>query len=225
MMHPEIIVERLGSEGEPVVTIDNFSLDPHAFLKAAKRAEYGPAGRHYPGLRAPAPADYLKARGDLIGAVLADVFGCRTGAHLIECNFSIVTTPPEALTPIQRLPHFDGADSSKLALLHYICPPEAGGTSFYRHRATGFETITTGRLAEYDAALRREVSEIGLPAATYCAGSTAQFERIGRVQAAFNRMVIYRGITLHSGDILQPEQIGQGMDAARITVNTFFSIR
>lgn len=225
MSEPAYIVHRFGNEAEPVVVIDTFSGDADALLAAARAAEYGPAGRHYPGLRAPAPESYLQTRGDVLGAVLGDVFGISRGADLIECNYSIVTTPPEALTPIQRLPHFDGADAGKLALLHYLCPPEAGGTSFYRHRATGFETITAERLSAYDAALRAEIAETGLPPAAYFEGSSAQFERIGSVPAVFNRMVIYRGITLHSGDILQPEAIGKGLDAARITVNTFLSAR
>ena len=225
MTVPPFKVYTFGNEAEPVVVIDHFSSDAGALLSAAKTASYGPAGRHYPGERAPAPADYLKARGELLGAVLGDVFGFRRGADLIECNYSVVTTPPHALTPIQRLPHFDGADTGKLALLHYLCPAEAGGTAFYRHRATGFETISAGRLAAYDGALRAEIAEAGLPPAAYFAGSSAQFERIGEVGAAFNRMVIYRGITLHSGDILQPERIGQGIETARITLNTFLSAR
>jgi hypothetical protein len=222
---PAFKVYSFGNEAEPVVVIDNFSSDAGALLSAAKAASYGSAGRHYPGHRASAPADYLKARSEVLGAVLGDVFGYRRGADLIECNYSVVTTPPQELTPIQRLPHFDGADSGKLALLHYLCPPEAGGTAFYRHRATGFEKITRARLAAYDAALRAEIAETGLPPAAYFAGSNAQFERIGEVAAAFNRMVIYRGITLHSGDILQPERIGHGIETARITLNTFLSAR
>lgn len=225
MAEPQFQVHSFGNEAEPVVVIDNFSSDADALLNAAKAANYGPAGRHYPGQRAPAPAAYLQARGDVLGAVLGDVFGFTRGADLIECNYSIVTTPPEDLTPIQRLPHFDGADDGKLALLHYLCSPEAGGTSFYRHRATGFETISAKRLAPYDAALRAEIAETGMPAAAYFAGSSPQFEHIGQVPAAFNRMVIYRGITLHSGDILQLERIGQGIDKARITLNTFLSAR
>ncbi|MEL6569420.1 MAG: DUF6445 family protein [Pseudomonadota bacterium] len=214
-----------GAENEPVVVIDGFSSDPDALLAAARAARYGPAGHHYPGQRAPAPASYLHERGQMLSQILSEVFNMPGGADLIECNFSVVTTPPSALTPIQRMPHFDGTAANRLALLHYLCPAEAGGTSFYRHRATGFETITDGRLAAYDAELRKEVTENGLPPAEYFHSSQYQFERIGQVPAVFNRMVIYRGITLHSGDILQPEQIGSGLETSRITVNTFLAGR
>ena len=155
MTHPAFETMNFGNEREPVVVIDGFSADPDGLLAQARAATYGPGGRHYPGDRAPAPASYLQARGALLSEVITGVFGMVAGADLIECNFSVVTTPPEALTPIQRLPHFDGTAPNRLALLHYLCPPEAGGTSFYRHRATGFETITDARLSAYDADLRR----------------------------------------------------------------------
>ncbi len=225
MTLPPFTVLTFGAEAEPVVIIDNFSPDAEGLLQAGRAATYGPAGRHYPGERAPAPASYLQSRSDVLGRVLSEVFGFPRGADLIECNFSVVTTPPHALTPIQRLPHFDGTDPGKLALLHYLSPAEAGGTSFYRHRATGYETITSGRLPTYDAALRAEIRAAGLPPAAYVSESTAQFERIGNVPAAFNRMILYRGITLHSGDILQPEKIGGGLETARITLNTFLTAR
>ncbi len=224
-MQPSVQVARLGEEGQPLVVIDEFSTDADALLEAAKTASYTRAGQHYPGDRAAAPAEYLVSRSSLLGQLLNDVFGFRKGADLISCDFSIVTTRPQDLTPIQRLPHFDSASANTLALLHYLCPAEAGGTSFYRHRATGFETISLGRTETYDSALHAELNKTGLPPAAYFSGAGAQFERIGQVPAQFNRMVIYRGFLLHSGDILQPERIGQGIESARITLNTFLSAR
>lgn len=218
-------VEYLGEEREPVVTIDNFSADADGLLNAASKADYGPGGRHYPGIRAKAPASYLQARGKLLSSVIEGVFGFMKGCDLIECNYSAVTTRPEELTPIQRLPHFDGTDERRLAVLHYLCPPEAGGTSFYRHCATGFETITEDRLANYDRVLQDEVAKDGLPPAQYFSGQTQRFARIGQAGAAFNRLIIYRGIQLHSGDILQADHVGDDLSRARITINTFLRAR
>ena len=218
-------VERPGEEGEPVIVIDDFSLDPDALLRFGRNAAYGAGGRHYPGQRAPAPSAYLRERMNLLQAILTEVFGMDGGASLVECNFSIVTTPPDRLTPIQRLPHFDSTDPGYLALLHYLGGPEEGGTSFYRHRATGFETIDVSRLDTYTGMLQTEVREFGLPARQYFAGSNKQFERIGGVEARFNRMVIYRGYRLHSGDISLPERIGAPDAEPRLTVNTFLAAK
>lgn len=214
-----------GEEREPVVVIDDFSSDPQRLRDLARRAQYQPGGNHYPGHRAPAPASYLGERMEMLRTVLTDVFGAARGADLGSCSFSLVTTLPEHLTPIQRLPHFDGADPSILAVLHYLCGPEEGGTSFYRHRATGFETISARRLSPYDAALKAEVKQAGLPPASYFSGSTEQFEQIGRVDAAFNRLVIYRGWRLHSGEIPRANEIGKPGAEPRLTINTFLQAR
>lgn len=218
-------VERFGVEGEPVVIIDGFSDDADRLAALGREAQFGPGGHHYPGKRAPAPSAYLAHQMPLLQSVLTDVFGMAGGAALVECNFSIVTTPPSELTPIQRLPHFDSTDPGYLALLHYLCDADAGGTAFYRHRATGFETISADRLAPYNAAVKAEVASNGLPPAEYFSDSTTAFERIGRVDAAFNRMVIYRGYRLHSGEVLKAAEIGQPGAVPRLTVNAFLQQR
>ena len=216
---PEI--HQFGEEAEPVAVIDDYSGDPGALRRRALDSAYAPAGHHYPGHRAPAPASYLDEQASLLRGVLSDVFGMAHGARIVECSFSVVTTPPGKLTPIQRLPHFDGTEPNRIAVLHYLSGPEFGGTSFYRHLGTGFETVTAARYEAYSAALREDVGRHGLPPARYHAGASKIFARTGMIAAAFNRLVIYRGNRLHSGDILRPEATGAPIDEARLSVNTF----
>jgi len=156
---------------------------------------------------------------------LSDVFGHSNGADLVECNFSIVTTPPEALTPLQRLPHFDAADPGRIAVLHYLCGPSAGGTAFYRHRTTGFETVSLSRMEDYAERLDADLARHGDPKAEYLRGDTALFEQTYRVGAAFNRLVIYRGWTLHSGTVPAGLALSGDPRAGRLTVNTFLQAR
>lgn len=212
-------IQSFGAEGEPLVIIDDFAAHPGALVDAAATRSFSRRGPHYPGIRAQADPAYLAARMDLLETVLRDVFGFRRGAKLVECAFSLVTTPPDALTQIQRIPHFDTTDPGRIALLHYLSAPETAGTAFFRHRATGFETITAGRLAAYDAALRREAAQ--LPASGYVHGSTSLFEQTGAVAARPNRMVIYRGYRLHSGIIPDDLPLSDDPRHGRLTVNTF----
>lgn len=222
---PSPVIGRIGHEAEPIVIIDEFSSDPQALVEQAAVQSYSALGPHYPGIRAPADANYLAERMPILQDVLTHVFGLAKGANLIECNYSLVTTPPEELRPIQRLPHFDSTDPGRIAVLHYLCPAEHGGTAFYRHRASGFETVSASRLEDYSGMIDQEVARRGIPAADYLRGDTAQFEQTYRVGALFNRLVIYRGWTLHSG--LIPE--GFGFDPAprtgRLTINTFLQAR
>ena len=221
MENTKYTVEKIGNEKFPVVVIDDFSENADALRETGLKSKYSPGGRHYPGLRSPASAIYLKPQNDLLQTIISDVFNFQNGAAITECNYSIVTTQPEALTPIQRIPHFDGTAPDNLALLHYLCDTAEGGTSFYRHRRTGFEAITQDRLRAYDSALRAEIKKYGMPEARYFSGSNDMFEQIGHVKAKFNRMVIYNGLHLHSGKINKPENIGGTIENARMTLNTF----
>ena len=217
-------VARFGNEGEPIVIIDDFSAEPDALVDAAMQVSFSGGGPNYPGIRAPANARYLKSRAALLRSIFVDVFGMRDTAKFAECNYSLVTTPPQDLAPVQRLPHFDSPDPACLAALHYLCKPEDGGTAFYRHRATGHERITEARMPGYFETLKREVSASPPPLA-YPQGSTDLFEQIGRVEAAFNRLVIYRGQTLHSGDIPQSLPLSGDPKTGRLTLNTFMFVR
>jgi len=222
---PSPVIGRIGHEREPIVIIDGFSSDPAALVEQAAGLSYTKLGPYYPGIRAPAAAAYLAERMDLLQDVLANVFGAARGADLTECNYSIVTTPPRALLPIQRLPHFDSTEPENIAVLHYLCGPEDGGTAFYRHRATGFETVSTSRLADYTGVLEEQVRRRGLPQADYVRADTALFEQTYKVDAAFNRLVIYRGWSLHSGAISPDLTFSPDPRKGRLTVNTFLRAR
>ena len=223
MNSPDYAVDTLGREQQPVVIIDDFSSAFPALKAAAASQSFQPRGAFYPGVRAPAQVNYLAERLNLLTSIIKEVFGLTAGMRILECNFSLVTTPPADLAPIQCLPHFDGVDPGRLALLHYLCSEEQGGTAFYRHKATGYETVTSGRFDAYKAALEAEAETLGLPPKRYfCEEDSAQFERIGTVKARPNRLIIYRSITLHSGDIQPDFTPDVDPRTGRLTINTFF---
>lgn len=214
-------VERFGQEQEPVVIIDDFYSDLEALRKDAASKSYEKFGPFYPGIRAQANPAYLGERMELLAEILIDVFAFRHGAKLTECAYSLVTTPRDKLTPIQRLPHYDGTDQGRLALLHYLSPESMGGTAFFKHRQTMFETITEARFEHYKKVLEQEVADLGLPQESYVNQSTAQFEMIGLIQAKPNRCILYRGITLHSGHIPEDLPLDKDPMKGRLTINTF----
>ncbi|MCU0731259.1 MAG: DUF6445 family protein [Hyphomonas sp.] len=221
---PSPVIGRIGHEREPIVIIDGFSTDPHGLVAAAAAQVYEMRGPHYPGIRAPAPPRYLGERMDLIQQALSSAFGLDNGADLVECNYSLVTTPPEELEPLQRLPHFDAADPDCYAVLHYLCGPGHGGTAFYRHRTSGFETVSPSRMEDYSELLDREL-ERRPSAPGYLCGDTPLFEQTYRIDAAFNRLVIYRGWTLHSGQVPPGHSLSPDPREGRLTINTFLRAR
>jgi Family of unknown function (DUF6445) len=180
----------------------------------------------YPGSRAPAPAIYCYALRAFLAPLIAQAFGLQDGRITGELShFSLVITPPEKLQMVQRMPHFDNTDPKQLALLHYLCKPGHGGTSFYRHRRSGFEYIDGSRLSEYGNAVCADLAGTGAPPAKYICGDDPRFERTASFDAAFNRVLIYRSINLHSADIASTFNFDANPRSGRLTANTFFYYR
>jgi hypothetical protein len=210
----------VGVEKLPVVCIDNFLLDTALLLTLASEAVFIDVGSRYPGVRAPAPQDYVDALLSATGEVIERNFGAPPAADLDMCAFSMVTTASAKLRAIQRIPHFDGPDAGRIAFIHYLCAPYQGGTSFYRHRATGLAEITPTQVEEYRDTVVREL-KTETPAQDYVLDDTRFFERIHRVEAVFNRLIIYKGNALHSGDITERTVLSEDPRKGRLTVNGF----
>jgi hypothetical protein len=175
----------------------------------------------YPGLRAPAPRKYVVEVVRALSPVIERAFGLRgVTVSSAESNFSLTTTPPEHLTVQQRAPHIDTVYPLQFALLHYLCAPDFGGTSFYRHNATGYETIDAARGPRYEAARARELAEAP-PPQHYVTDDSGHFTRIGGCDAKLNRMVIYRSRLLHSGHIRDARLLAANPRTGRLTANIF----
>lgn len=217
-------LSHIGLERRPVIVIDDFMPEAESLVAYAETGE--PFGAmpndYYPGVRKPCPpryADDLRAR---YAQLLRESFGFNaTEPDVLLSVLSIATTRPAQLRPIQRVPHFDTSDPHQLAVVHYLCEARHGGTSFYRHRTTGYETIRQDRLHGYAAILKRQVMTEYEPPARYMDGDNPLFETIASFDAQFNRALIYPSNLLHSGNVRQPQPESDSPRAARLTANTF----
>ncbi len=218
-------VLNFGQSGEPIIVIDDFASDPLRLVAAAEASVFAKTDSFYPGVRAGLDPTYLTDRGALMQSILVSHFGMSANAGVVGCNFSLVTTPPEDLIVNQRLPHVDTTDSGRLALLHYLCQPEQGGTAFYRHRASGLEVIRPEGFAAYSKLVDDEIAERSEPQEDYVRASNWQFEMTGQVDARFNRLIIYRGWQLHSGLIPKDMPLSPDPARGRLTINTFLQVR
>ena len=219
----------IGADCEPVLVVDDVLSDPEAVINWAETgADFRKDDKDfYPGVRSPFSMDYAASINLALRDLLIDTFGAPPHALIdpLSCLLSMATTRPDDLRPIQSVPHFDSYDGTQIAGVHYFCAPEFGGTSFYRHRSTGYESMNAQRIAQYAPRLKAEVIAQNSRRFKYIRGDTALFERTGSVEAKFNRAVYYRSNILHSGDI--PATIDASSDprAARLTANTLAAIR
>lgn len=220
MPTPVVTIERIGAEREPVVVIDNFSGRIEELAAAGRAADYREQSK-YPGLRSPLDPDYLAPMQPILDAAMGRVFGI-PAARIEGCDYSVVSLAPESLSLAQSIPHFDDTGPGVVALLHYTQGPETGGTAFYRHRRTGFESMRPERLTGYSDALAMDEREYGPVPAGYIGGDTERFERIAAFEARPDRAILYRGRTLHSGMIPQAPDPKSAVTGGRLTINTFF---
>ena len=219
-MAQQISIERIGREGVPVVVIDDFVPRPDLLADDAAMLNFAPMGVHYPGIRAVVAPALVRRFVDPLAPLIAEAFGVRD-CRVVDALYSLVTTPPDALTPIQRLPHFDGVEPERLALMHFLGGAQGSGTAFYRHRATGFETVTAARLPDYQRTLDGEIRALGIPEAAYIAGDTDMFDEIGLFEGRYNRALLYPSNALHCARIPVDLNLSDDPAIGRLTVNTF----
>ncbi|HEU4484980.1 MAG TPA: DUF6445 family protein [Povalibacter sp.] len=222
----EFRIDHIGNARAAVIVIENAWPDPQALIDfAAARNDYSARSLYYPGVRSAAPADYVRWVATGLQELVRTTFELDEEVVVSEANFSLVTLSSERLVPFQRVPHFDSTDRKRIAVLHYLCKPEHGGTSFYRHRSTGIEIMTEEMREQYMRTVNAEVRSQGMPPSRFIDESTNLFERVAKYEAVFNRMLIYAGSFLHSGNVPPNVAPDANPRTGRLTLNTFLRPR
>jgi hypothetical protein len=225
--HPGMRVEKrtLGNEGAPLLVIDNLVADPERLVSRAERRSFDAESEYFPGPRTRAPAMFEPFLESVLNPLLPEHFGMRPGRFRFPmCHYSLVATPPEQLRFLQRVPHIDSVGTDGLATVLYLFHGRWGGTAFYRHRQTGFESIDKLRWETYFRRLEAESHGVDAPRPGYINGSTALFEQIARVDGVFNRLLVYRQSSLHSACIDDGDVPPADPRLGRLSINTFIDV-
>ncbi len=215
----------VGAEKTPVIIIDNFAMDTGDMIEyACHSVNYGPDSTSaYPGVRGTLPRSYVRQVLNNIYRLLFQVYSVPDdlGLKTVNTVYSLISTPVDELAPAQCVPHFDSNDPYYLAVLHYLNPGDFCDTGLFRHRPTGFETITQPRLAEFMQSSKKFVEAHGEPPQKYIDGSTGHFELYDRIEYKPNRLVAYPGCLLHSGLVDANRDINPDPRTGRLTANIF----
>lgn len=215
----------IGREGAPLIVIDNLVADPEQLVQMAGQMNFRDGGRFYPGIRAIAPAEYQRFLVHCLSQVFIKDLQLKASQLRLElCHYSIVTTPANELEPPQRIPHIDSIQNNGFAAVHYLFKGTLGGTAFYRHRQTGFEYIDENRQQQYFQVIEEESRDPRFPAAGYINGDTSFFERIAAQEGVFNRILIYRKNSLHSGSIEKTFIPDPNPLTGRLSINSFIEV-
>lgn len=172
----------------PYLAIDGIFANPSAVRVAALALPYSTGTAHYPGRVARFPAgdsSLTRFLRQIIGIVTSEYLPrlppARDGKSLsrvrgVDTDFAITDKHPAELSPNQRAPHIDAVPVFGLV---YLNDPPRGGTLFFRQH---------GHAAGADF-------RSGYPR------SDEQLEVCGHIEGRFNRLAIYPGFVLHSGEI------------------------
>jgi hypothetical protein len=179
----------------------------------------------YPGVRAQVPAGFSRPFHAWLTRTLRSTGVLEESSHIHDdaSFFSIVNKSRANLLPLQRIPHYDSSDPRVFAAVIYLFDRANSGTSFYRHRTTGYEKIGADNKDNYKTALNRNMKSLGPPAREYTNGSNALFERTHSVDSAFNRIVIYSGNVLHAADIDGSLYNGDDNSRWRLTISSLIN--
>jgi hypothetical protein len=174
----------------PVLTADNIYRDPLAVRRWALGLEYSGATASYPGSVAKLPTNdpamlhfIRKVVAMMTRFYLPQLPALPGGFHpktikAVDTDFAVVNVHPAELTPAQRAPH---VDEVPLFGLVYLNEEDRGGTLFFRTKS--------------DRGTARPMAD------GYPTGSNDLVEQIGRIEGRFNRLAIYPGFILHTGEV------------------------
>ncbi|TIX51725.1 DUF6445 family protein [Alteraurantiacibacter aquimixticola] len=216
-----LTVSHFGEEAQPLLQVDGALADLALVRKIAARHSYRSIGPFYPGLRAPVSAKIAMPLVEPLLPKMCETFGLEREPAYFECYLSLVTKAPGELAPIQRLPHFDGTEPERLAVLLFLSDDSACGTAFYRQCSTGYESVDGSRYDCYLAELEAATAQHGIPPASYIGADSPIFTRTLRVAGAANRMIAYRGNTLHCAALRDDFTPDADPRSGRLTLNLF----
>jgi hypothetical protein len=212
----------LGIERAPLVVIDSLVANADELVADAAVRTFSERSRYYPGIRAEAPLEYQQLILTQLRDVLLDCLDARSGSlRFSMCEYSLVTRPAHELSPPQRIPHVDSLGKQGLATIHYLFKSALGGTAFYRHRRTGFESLDASRNDIYVRCLQSETLQPHALGTGYINGDTELFQQIAKQDGVFNRMLIYRRNSLHSGCIERDFVPDANPTTGRLSINSF----
>lgn len=215
-------VEHVGNEQQPVLIVDNFLDKPELLIDyCCEQGQFNSADAMYPGIRAKGPEAYLHAIYQHLRPIINETFNLKDEqVKSIDSSYSMVVTPPAQLKPLQAIPHVDSLNMNELASVYFLCGKNNGGTSLYRHKDTGYEYINSARSKTYMDSMN-ESTKNKVIERKYMNGSNDYFEQIASYEATFNRFVMYRCTSLHSGNIRDDFDFPTDPRTGRLTLNTF----
>ncbi len=219
-----ISFRRFGIEEQPILIIDDLMSNPQELVEFAINADWqAPQSGLYPGIIAEPPKQYLIEIATKLKPDFCRAFNFPSSKSLSATGFFALTTKGlEDFGPWQRIPHFDQSDMDSLAMVHYLNPSQIGGTGFFMHTPSGYESINPRRQTSYNQEVQEWLDANPTALIDFAGKNTPNYELIFEVPFAFNRAVIYPSYVLHCALYNSKSQDDNPL-SGRLTLNSFWA--
>ena len=222
----DIEVREIGNEKTKIIIIDGFSSKPNDLIDyvitkgklTCTKEKYN----FYPGVTCPAENNYTKVTYAILKPIIKQIYRLPVAYPAsIESTYGMVTFDPSELNQDQKIPHYDSTSTGQLAVLHYLCEAPFEGTAFYRHKKTGYETITNDRKNHYWSFAKQKLENNSYPD-QYANNGNDDYDKFEYIDVKFNRLIIYPSKLLHSS-MINPEHLSSNPLKGRLTLRTFIT--
>ncbi|MGO2370753.1 MAG: DUF6445 family protein [Pseudoalteromonas prydzensis] len=231
-VNPKINIEKQIVPGTNVYAfiIDDFLLDTASVMNFAYNIAYfNPMfsdNSFYPGIRDHMPQPYQRLLHTFFqNEILPRIRNKNYSESILHKSLlSLVSCKPENLIVDQKVPHIDSCDERDYAFVHYLSGEELGGTSIYKYLPQNLVEFKE----EHKPVLNEIISNVKSTPhehTGYITGSTSLFEQVFKIEAKFNRLVIYQGNLLHSANINSEEKCLANPKIGRLSIASFASVR
>ena len=219
----KISFSRIGNEEQPLLIIDDLVLNPDELVESAVKAQWvKPKETYYPGLNAKLPPEYNQKIIEGLREPFLRAFNSPKQQKLLVNGFwGLTTLPLEEFSPWQKIPHYDRAEFNHIAMVHYMNKNQTGGTGFFRHIPTGYESISPNRVEEYRDYVTKWLENEGANNLKNYAGfETPDYELFHSVPFKYNRVAIYPSYVLHCA-LYEKSNQDDNPRTGRLTANNF----
>lgn len=231
-LNPNMNIKKLMVPGTKlyVYIIDDFLLDMTSVMNFAHNIAYFHPmfadNSYYPGVRDNMPQPYLRLlQAFFEGNILPDITNKSDYAVVVhKCLLSLIACKPANLLIDQKIPHIDSCDERDYAFVHYLSDKDLGGTSIYKYTP---EDIIEFKQSDKPllTAMVNNAKQKNAEHKGYIVDTTSLFEQVLKIEAKFNRLVIYQGNLLHSANITSTNSYCKDTKVGRLSIASFASIK
>lgn len=214
---------KIGHEEHNCLVIDDLLSNPDDLVLDAVKEKWGfPDGTYYPGINANLPTQYIKLIGQVLRPSFSRAFNVSINRQLgVSGFFALTTLGLKDFGPWQKIPHFDKPFNDHYALVHYLAKNQTGGTGFFRHLPTGYESISHKRRAEYLQMTEEWLKDNQHKLVDFAGPNTPNYEMYFSIPFKFNRAIIYPANLLHCA-LYDGTNQNDDPITGRLTANSFW---